>query len=290
MAKNQMKRIIKLVAASLVLCSSTIYAASVTDTIQDRYYGKDGSSSSTDDVYGSTGTYQVSSTVVTRETTAGKTFLDVRVNTNFAGRPNSTPYNYGDLLLTDAGTGGRYNPTGGYSETNWFGSNDRGDQTRWKYAFDLNGNRNSTADDATLTSGMQLLELNSSTENGSLSGYRSSFTNGSVRDGQFIRATNTSSNWHDAGNDDSYNAFSINNSENWISFYFDVTGTILASADQIALRWAMSCGNDIIEAVANLAGDPDVQVPEPAAYMLFLAGLFGLGVSRRRKPAKATIA
>ncbi|MCW8884531.1 MAG: PEP-CTERM sorting domain-containing protein [Motiliproteus sp.] len=307
MAMNRVKQGIKLVAAVALIGSASVQAMDATDSITDRYYGagfsndingSPGTDNSTNDVWGSSSKYDISEMHVTRSSSGGNTFLEVKIDTAFAGRAgysssynsNGTGYKYGDLFLTDAGAGGSYNPIGGYNHPNWFGSADDGSQTRWKYAFDLNGARSNGSENLLATSGMQLRELQSATMNDATA-YQNAFytpenwhsSSSYGRGGQFIAAGG--SGWDDAGNDDSYNQFRVNGSQDWISFYFDVTGTILASADQIALRWAMTCANDIIEAVADLGSKtpPPPSIPEPATYSLLLASLLGLGWVRRRK-------
>lgn len=62
-----------------------------------------------------------------------------------------------------------------------------------------------------------------------------------------------------------------------ISFTFDLSGTSLLGADDIAFHWAMSCGNDTIEGQF----DNPYEVPAPAAFGLAL--LAGLALLRRRR-------
>ncbi len=56
---------------------------------------------------------------------------------------------------------------------------------------------------------------------------------------------------------------------------------VLANGTEIAMRWTMTCANDIIEAA--------VTIPEPASLSLFLGGLAGLQLLRRsrRRVAKS---
>ena len=52
----------------------------------------------------------------------------------------------------------------------------------------------------------------------------------------------------------------------------------MAKKSQLALHWAMQCGNDVIEGVV----DAPINVSEPTPLALFCLGLIGLGFARRR--------
>ena len=67
-----------------------------------------------------------------------------------------------------------------------------------------------------------------------------------------------------------------------VSFTFDVANTALATANQIAFRWTMSCANDIIEGLVSVR-DPDnqVKVPEPQTLLLMLLGMAGIAYRRK---------
>ena len=62
-----------------------------------------------------------------------------------------------------------------------------------------------------------------------------------------------------------------------LHFVFDVAGTALAKSSDIALHWAMSCGNDTIEGSRS--------VPEPGSLWLALIG--GLAACSRRRVVRA---
>lgn len=72
-------------------------------------------------------------------------------------------------------------------------------------------------------------------------------------------------------------SWAVNKALDKISFTFDLSGTSLLGADNIAFHWAMSCGNDTIEGQF----DNPYEVPAPAAFGLAL--LAGLGLLRRRR-------
>ena len=63
-------------------------------------------------------------------------------------------------------------------------------------------------------------------------------------------------------------------SDDYIQFEIDLSGTGLANSANIALHWGMTCGNDTIEG--------EYSVPEPAILGLLAIGLIGIGVSKRR--------
>jgi hypothetical protein len=87
--------------------------------------------------------------------------------------------------------------------------------------------------------------------------------------------------------DHASNQLTASNKGSWsvgagvVSFAFNVSSLNLADPAQLAFRWAMTCANDIISGVAYGPGSNN-QVPEPAILVLFLSGLVGFGVMRKR--------
>ena len=76
---------------------------------------------------------------------------------------------------------------------------------------------------------------------------------------------------------------SVDLHQHLIVFNFDVAGTALATANQIAFRWTTTAGNDIIEGVAGTPRSPrPVSVPEPSSIIILALGL--LLIAQRRNP------
>ncbi|MBK8536406.1 MAG: PEP-CTERM sorting domain-containing protein [Candidatus Competibacteraceae bacterium] len=71
-----------------------------------------------------------------------------------------------------------------------------------------------------------------------------------------------------------------------ITFTFDDQGKL---GNNVALSWAMTCANDIIQGTVYLGppllGNPP-SVPEPSTILLAGVGLAGLGFTRRRRSVR----
>jgi len=101
----------------------------------------------------------------------------------------------------------------------------------------------------------------------------------------------TTSNSHRKGQVYALDPSNINrltNNTNWttdankISFSFNVAGTALESANQIAFRWAMSCANDIIEGFVSVTDPNTGTIPEPETVLLFSLALGALAYRRKQ--------
>jgi len=163
---------------------------------------------------------------------------------------------YGDLFLA-----GEWTPFG--SDAHHLNDNNV-TGTHWTYGFSIDGDRWT---DAGGSGTLYALNGASNDANALLS---NDFLSGAIfRDGQEVgvdRASNTvqavgSGHW----------SVDTTPGNSHLSFIFDIGNTALASADTIALHWAMSCANDTIEG--------EQFVPEPGTLALLLPALLGL---RRR--------
>lgn len=114
------------------------------------------------------------------------------------------------------------------------------------------------------------------------SGDANLFAIGSIS--QYILAENTGSTVYRSGQEVQFNTTGqiIKSTGTWsifadgIHFSIDTTSLNL-SAEDLGLRWSMTCANDIIE------GSVPSPVPEPATMILFGAGLAGLAAYRNRR-------
>ncbi|MCI2282249.1 PEP-CTERM sorting domain-containing protein [Colwellia sp. MSW7] len=230
--------------------------------------------------------------------------LTVKIDSNFIGY--DSVFKLGDLFLMDA-SNDNYKVADACNDssgnTGYRGCNEDSYDSgtnQWEYAFDLG------------------LELNSYSTNNSTNDYINQSGTlrkiGSSNDvtnvgGAYHKSVKTSSQlktsssggrgWQvvdvlssaDAVVDANGNYYGTN--DGWstdvnnklLTMTFDISGTSLMGADQIALRWAMSCANDIIEVVANLKSNKpgNTAVPEPSTMLLMLLAVVGLFASRKKQ-------
>lgn len=240
-------------------------------TIQDNFYGATG----TGDIVGDS-RFDVDSMEVDR---IGNS-LYVTINTNFvnyqgvksnytigANQGSGLGIAVGDLFLTGDG----WNPFG--NAANNYAADDASNGTNWTYGFSLDNRWNST--DMSVNDG-KLYSLTSSdnNDNSYLSNDFISSAPSTFRHGQEVAVDTTSGLVFDTLNTGTW---MIDKGENSLSFILDVTGTDLATSNNIALHWGMTCGNDVIEGAAALGFVSDTAaVPAPFAILMIGAGLIGL--------------
>ena len=194
--------------------------------------------------------------------------LTVTINTNFSGSTNGTLDAYfGDLFLASAWDPDTSDPNG----ANYL-QDDAASGTTWEYGFALDGRNVTTGAVGSTTgdsSGTGSLYDFSSTDN-SVNAYLSDDYFGSgYREGQEVVVKDTTTSIGTGGTWES--------KAGYITFEIDVTGTTLSS-DGIAVHWAMTCANDVIEGF----------VPAPGILLVMAMGLFGIAgssVARKRKTA-----
>ncbi|OKY27971.1 PEP-CTERM sorting domain-containing protein [Thalassotalea sp. PP2-459] len=213
------------------------------------------------DVNGRNSVYDIQKMVVQR---SGST-LTVDVFTNFAGKNGYNGIEFGDLFMsTDLPVNMGGWKTWQDSKTDRYSKYNNNTTTNWNYAYELyeHDRDNSTQGRGRLVSGFDNTDVRTSNSSShrqnqavSLGGYNNVHTNYG------------DDNWH------------ANN--NKITFSFDVAGTALETATQIAFRWSMTCANDIIEGLVSIADDQSVEIPEPQTLMLLLLGFAGLALRKR---------
>lgn len=255
------KNLIKIISASALLGLAVVTPAYAT-TIVDNYVGANDHGYG--DVIGSSANFDVKS----MDVSVSGTILTVSINTTFAGKGDNGLFSgytvggkgigYGDLFLSTS-----WNPYGLAPYTGDNASNG----TVWAYGFALDNrwmNENSAGTGT-------LYSLNSG-NNASDTLFSNDFMTGATyRDGQEVAVDTQNGNVTAISN----GSWSINTVNNTVNFTLDLTGTNLIGSD-IAVRWAMTCANDVIEGEVPA-------VPVPAAVWLFGSGLLGLvGVARRK--------
>lgn len=273
-----MKFITKLgvTCATITMLASTVsYAGTVpVGALLDNYIGADGNSQSTQDAIGGSN-YDVEWMTVDNSVSGQ---LTVKVKSAFVSHNTSSGYDLGDLFIMDAKN---YTKAAKCSDGSGnIGCNESSHKTtsntvkstnEWEYAFDLGGERDTNGVDE----------------------------NGHLRD---IENTGNTAYSHDViktGKNGSHRGWQVIMSENdptskgkgkWssdvgkdiLTMTFDISNTSLMGAAQLALRWQMTCANDIIEVVTNFKKS-GTSVPEPSSILLMLLAGFGLFASRQKK-------
>ncbi len=273
--------------ATIAIMASTIsYAGTVTSTqLDDHYIGADGNwSSDKDYTPTNNNNYDTHWMQVARTIDGDQGSLTVTVNSNFVAYNNQSGFSFGDLFIMDAAG---YQLAKQCEDSNGnvaYGCNEYSEQTNdqdihgtvkspndWQYAFDLGGNRTSSyANDVSI--GGKLKEIDQSHYDYSLS----STTNN--REWQAIMVNDR------AVDTVGYGSWNTNVADKLLTMTFDISGTLLMDAAQLALRWQMTCANDIIEVVTNFSkSDKPTSVPEPATLMLMLLAGLGMFASRQKK-------
>jgi hypothetical protein len=246
------------------------YADKGYSDIQDNYIGRGHSN----DINGKSSLYDVDQMFVSRVGTT----LSVDIFTAFYNDINTDDIMLGDLFMAADNSFNSTRESPWNPKKNTFkdrftsNKNQSNTGTNWNYVYDLGGSRNSKSGTGDLRTGFSNNNLIVSSDEHQNARYNQAVRSGN--DGTTI----TSSHWSVGGR--SYKIGNVGYGK--VSFSFDVANTALATANQIAFRWAMTCANDIIEGVASFAPPRDtIAVPEPQTFVLMLLAMLGL-IYRRK--------
>lgn len=272
--------------ATVAMMASTIsYAGTVTTSqLDDHYIGAYADTRSTSDYTPTNNTnYNTHWMKVSRDLQASS--LTVSINTNFVGYDSK--YKLGDLFLMD---GANYNLADSCSP----GSSARGcsensytsGTNKWEYAFDLgldlnDSTRNSTSNYNDETGQLRQIDTSGSVTDSGSAYHQSVNTASQLKGGRSWQIVDVKSSSPTAGV--GTGGWSTDVASKMLTMTFDISGTSLMSTDQIALRWAMSCANDIIEVVTNFSSNKPGVIPEPSTLLLMLLAGLGLFSSRQKK-------
>jgi hypothetical protein len=282
---KNMKCLKWIAAVTFSVLSINAFATDVSgETIMDNYIGAGHRS----DVNGGMSRYDIDKMLVSRDGTT----LSVDIFTSFYDDIGNNGIKLGDLFMAaDEEINGTatspWDPKRNNSHDRFTSTADKSNTgTNWNYVYDLSGARKFRSGTGELKSGFSSNQV-----------VNSSYLHGtSSRDNQAVMLADRNSDIvHDSSswsvdNRASYQKTNPYNSSRSIgygkvSFSFDVSGTALATANQIAFRWAMTCANDIIEGVASFApqGGGSTPVPEPETIVLMLLAMAGFTYRRKVK-------
>jgi hypothetical protein len=238
-------------AAAIILALTTAAHAGPSVTLQDTYIGSNDHGYG--DVIESPGStaFNIDFATVTRN----GDYLTITVNTEYAANVGLDGTSMGDLLIAK-----HWTPDGSASN-NYLTDDSLG--TAWAYHLAA-----SAGDYVTTTAGAGTV----------LSSVPSGFIG---RDGQIVSYTGGTANLSDSV------AF-VDNGTNTLSWTFDAAGMGLltqAGGFDIAISWAMSCGNDVFQGeFSTLPDSPGgvASVSEPGTFATFAVALIGFVFVRRR--------
>lgn len=195
--------------------------------------------------------------------------LTVSINTTFAGKGDDGLFSgltasgngigYGDLFLSS-----NWNPFGAPGYVN----DDADNGTLWSHGFSLDDRY---MNENTAGSGV-LYSLNSQNNQSDILMSDDFLTSGTFRNNQEVAVDRNSQGVSAV----TTGIWSITNDT--VDFEIDLSGTGLLNGDELAMRWELTCANDVIEGTIDVSN-----VPVPAAIWLFGSGLLGLVAVARRK-------
>ena len=249
---------------AVALFAMAVSQSASAQNITDQYWGATPPGGYTDVVSGAGDTrFNIDSMDVTRSGTS----LTVKINTNFSGANNGSLNAYfGDLFLSS-------NWTPDITAAN-YANDDAASGTKWTYGFALDGRDTianhgavgSITGDSAGTGTLYDLASDGILANADNAYLSNTYFSSGYRVGQEVVVKDTS---------DDVATGTWESKSGYISFTFDVGGTALEYGD-IALHWAMTCANDVIEG----------EVSAPAILLLMAMGLFGVGASSKLRKRK----
>lgn len=282
---------ISVACATVAMMASTLcYAGTVTTgKLQDNYIGAYANNTSYSDYMPTNNpNYNTHWMKVSRDLDAGS--LTVKVKSSFVGY--NSKYKLGDLFLMDAG---KYNAADKCNDSSVgadaFGCSENSYSSgtnKWEYAFDLgldykDGTNNSTSNYTDQDGTLRKIDTSGSVTSSGSSYHSDVNTASQLQGGRSWQIVDVKSSATEVSGGKWYT--NVNNE--FLSMTFDISGTSLMDAEQLALRWAMSCANDIIEVVTNFKPNKPpgggTAVPEPSTFILMLLAVFGLFASRQKK-------
>lgn len=289
-------------ATVALMVSSASYAGTVSSAkLYDNYIGNSyGDYSRTDYMPNNSSAHYDTNWMTVDKSAQG--ILTVQIDSNFIGY--DSVFKLGDLFLMD---GNNYQTAdtcaGRTGRAGFRGCNEDSydkETNMWEYAFDLGLNLDSysTKNSESNYNNMSgtLRKINTSANDVSAVGgkyhddvYTSSqlkTENSGVRGWQIVDVKGSAKDVGVFGNNDSW---STDVKKQLLTMTFDISGTALMNTNQIALRWAMSCANDIIEVVANVKSGKSNPVPEPSTIVLMLLAGFGLFTARKNTGKKTAV-
>jgi len=289
---NQIKALLAVFLGSLLI-STQAHAYMINDAEfgANTYWGAK-NQGTYGDVIGSSGLFDILGIDVSQT----GSILTVDIFTNFAGRGDDSLYTgltkrtasgydesdpdnpanvsngigYGDLFLASAWT-----PEGSDAH-NTLDDNVTG--TKWEYGLALD---NRWWDGVSAGGGSAILySLNGASNDANALLSDDFLSGGTFRNGQEVAVDTAATDPQDPQSPlntvvDANGSWTVDAANKKISFMFDIGETGLLDNGELALHWAMTCGNDTIE------GSWDV--PEPSTLSLIGLSLLGIGFIGRRK-------
>ena len=259
-----MKNLLKGSCVAFALLAMTgARAGAISDAGVSAYWG--GDAHGYGDVIG-TSSYDIRGATITRVGSV----LTIAIATSFAGHAGSDTaqapggIGYGDVFLAQA-----WNP---YGTDNHHVKDNAANGTHWSYGLNLDNRFANTGGAFTL------YKLNGASNSQNIRNTETFMscrlsTNCYYRDGQAAAVKTTSAAVFNTGLTGTWSV----TANQMLTLSINVATTDLANYPAFALHWGETCGNDVIEGIAN------ADVPVPGSASLLALGLATLALTRRRR-------